>query len=776
MAAPPFLSVTKSLDLWRISSSHWGAFRARTDGRKILEVRPFEGDREPSPLLASIPAAVHSPNRIASPCVRKGWLAGRDASDRTQRGREPFVPVSWDKVLALVSGELARVRERHGSRAIFNGACGWASAGCFHHARAQAARFLNCGGGHTQHLTNFSFGAGMVLLKRVIGTDAPLWGPGTSWASIAEHSKLMVCFGGLRATNVQMEAGGCADHASLSWMRRARDAGVRFVGISPLRTDMPGFLDAEWIAIAPGSDTALLLALLHELVASGRHDRDFLARCCVGFDALLRYLRGDDDGAPKSAHWAEHICGVPAARIQALAVEMAMQRTFISLGWSLQRADFGEQPYWAALSLAAALGQVGLPGGGIGFGYGSIARQGMRAPRARAPRLEAGANAVPDAVPATRAIDMLCNPGASLTFDGRTLVYPDIRLLYLCGGNPFHHHQDLNRLLEAWRNVETIVVHEPWWTASARHADIVLPATTPFERNDLACGPLDRHVVAMQRLVAPQGNARNDFDIFCDLSEMAGTREQFAAGLDEDGWLRQLYAKIDDASLPGFDEFWRRGVVELGVEEEGEEPFAAFRADPLRAPLSTPSGKIELFSEAIDRLGLADCAGHARWYAPREGGEHACFPLHLVSHQPATRLHSQLDDGPVSQASKVRDREPVLMHPADAVSRGIVSHDVVRVHNDRGACLAGVIVTDDVKPGVVVMATGARYDPLEPGVPGTLEIHGNPNVLTHDGGTSGLAQGSCAQSARVEVSKWLAPVPAMTLHRPPSFSSIQAWE
>ena len=116
------------------------------------------------------------------------------------------------------------------------------------------------------------------------------------------------------------------------------------------------------------------------------------------------------------------------------------------------------------------------------------------------------------------------------------------------------------------------------------------------------------------------------------------------------------------------------------------------------------------------------------------------------------------------------------MHPADAVSRGIVSHDVVRVHNDRGACLAGVIVTDDVKPGVVVMATGARYDPLEPGVPGTLEIHGNPNVLTHDGGTSGLAQGSCAQSARVEVSKWLAPVPAMTLHRPPSFSSIQAWE
>ncbi|MCC6195750.1 MAG: molybdopterin-dependent oxidoreductase, partial [Burkholderiales bacterium] len=339
MSAPSLPSVTKSLDSWRTSSSHWGAFRARTDGRKILEVRPFEGDRDPSPLLASIPAAVHSPNRIAGPSVRKGWLAGRDASDRTQRGREPFVPVSWDQALALVAGELARVRERHGSRAIFNGACGWASAGCFHHARTQAARFLNCGGGHTRHLTNFSFGAGRVLFGRVIGTDAPLWGPDTSWASIAGHTKLMVCFGGLRATNLQVESGGCADHASLAWMRRAREVGVRFVGISPLRTDMPAFLDAEWLSIVPGTDTALLLALIHELVASGRHDREFLQRCCVGSDALLRYLRGEDDGVPKSAHWAERICGVRAGRIRALAGEMAAQRTFISMGWSLQRAD-----------------------------------------------------------------------------------------------------------------------------------------------------------------------------------------------------------------------------------------------------------------------------------------------------------------------------------------------------------------------------------------------------------------------------------------------------
>jgi len=116
----------------------------------------------------------------------------------------------------------------------------------------------------------------------------------------------------------------------------------------------------------------------------------------------------------------------------------------------------------------------------------------------------------------------------------------------------------------------------------------------------------------------------------------------------------------------------------------------------------------------------------------------------------------------------------MLIHPLDAAARGIAACDVVRVFNDRGTCLAGAWVTDDVRPGVVVMATGAWYDPLAPGEIGTLDVHGNPNVLTHDGGTSALAQGSCAQSARVEVERWSAALPPLSIHVPPPLNCIPA--
>ncbi|MBV8090178.1 MAG: molybdopterin-dependent oxidoreductase [Alphaproteobacteria bacterium] len=118
--------------------------------------------------------------------------------------------------------------------------------------------------------------------------------------------------------------------------------------------------------------------------------------------------------------------------------------------------------------------------------------------------------------------DCLLHPGERHDYDGKTANYPDIRLVYWAGGNPFHHHQDLNRLRRAWRHPETIIIHGPWWTATARHADIVLPATTPLERNDLGGSPRDRFVITMHKAIEPVGNSRNDFDIFRDLSRLRG--------------------------------------------------------------------------------------------------------------------------------------------------------------------------------------------------------------------------------------------------------------
>jgi biotin/methionine sulfoxide reductase len=463
---------------------------------------------------------------------------------------------------------------------------------------------------------------------------------------------------------------------------------------------------------------------------------------------------------------------------------MAGRRTMISSTWSLQRAEHGEQPYWMTVVLAAMLGQIGLPGGGFGFGYGNSA--GIGQPRAPfgSPELPALVNPTKTHIPVARIADLLLNPGGKYDFDGKQRTYPDIHLVYWAGGNPFHHHQDLNRLIRAWQKPETIVIHEPWWTPTARYADIVLPATTSLERNDIGASSRDRYVIAMRQAVDPVGASRNDHDILAGLAERLGIAETFTEGRDEMGWLRFMYdtwrshAAEYDVVVSSFEEFWERGHEELPAPAV-TVAFSEFRADPEGARLKTPSGKIEIFSEAIDAFGYADCPGHPVWLAPREWLGSSLvdqYPLHLVSHQPAARLHSQLDMTAVSQESKIGGREPCTMHPDDAGRRGIKSGDVVRLFNDRGQCLAGAIVSEDILPRVVLLATGAWYDPVEPGRPGSLDRHGNPNMLTDDRGTSRLGQGPSAHSALIEVERYSGTAAEPNPFEPPLLIGARAKE
>ena len=196
-----------------------------------------------------------------------------------------------------------------------------------------------------------------------------------------------------------------------------------------------------------------------------------------------------------------------------------------------------------------------------------------------------------------------------------------------------------------------------------------------------------------------------------------------------------------------------------------------FRRDPVLHKLATPSGRIELYSETIAGFGYDDCPGHPAWIPPAEWlGASAAkrFPLHLLTSQPAGRLHSQMDPGPISKRTKIGGRESLTLNPRDASARGIRGGDIVRVFNERGACLAGAVVSEAVMPGVIVLPTGAWYDPAVPGEAGTLEIHGNPNVLTRDKGTSKLAQGASAMSALVEVERYRDAPPPVRVHQPPA--------
>lgn len=742
--------------------THWGAFRVVREGDRLTDVRPIAGDAEPSAIGQSLLDTRDHPLRITRPMVRAGYLRG-ERGPTCARGTEPFVAVDWPTANALVGGALLEVRARHGNGAIYAGSYGWASAGRFHQPQAQLHRFLSLFGGFTGSRHTYSTGAAEVLLPHVLMPLRSFIAATPGWAEVAAHARLVLAFGGLAAKNSQVNFGGVARHRVAAGMQACREAGVRIVSLSPLRDDAPETAGAEWVPLRPGSDTAVMLAMAHVLVVEGLIDRDFVERCCEGFEPFRAYLLGEAaDRTAKTPEWAAALSGVPAARIAELARALASTRSLLSVSWSVQRADHGEQPIWAAVALAALAGSMGKPGGGLAIGANAMHSLGSGTPSPALPALPSPPNPIADFIPSARLADMLLHPGEPYPFDGTARRYPDIRLVYWAGGNPFHHHQQLGRLVRAWRRPETVIVHEPFWTATARHADIVLPCATALERNDLGAGANDGWLLAMKQALPPPEDARSDHAIFAGLAAQLGFEQAFTEGLDEMGWLRWLYATAHERwsahgiHLPDFERFWAAEQFGISLPQSKSPPCAALRDDPAAHPLPTPSGKVELASRVIAGFNTPDCPGHPAWLPPREwlGSDAAIrYPLHLVSNQPATRLHSQLDFGRTSKSTKRDGREPCRIHPADAAQRGIRHGDVVRLFNDRGACFCVALVTDRVMPGVVALATGAWFDPERPGDPWSACRHGNPNSLTRDAGTSSLAQATAAQSCLVQLER-----------------------
>ena len=751
----------------------------QSEGGRVVAVGPHPLDPDPSRINENIADSLNGRARVLRPAVRQSYLEhgpqariGEPRTEpRTERGAEPFVEVDWDTALDLVAAEIARVRTEHGNGAIFAGSYGWASAGRFHHAQSQLKRFLNAAGGFVSSWGNYSYHAALVLMPHIVGDFRQQVKQATRFKTVASDGDLVVMFGGIPLRNAQVSGGGVARHRLRDDLLACKAAGVEFVNLSPLRTDAIEALDAEWLAPNPGTDTAIMMGLAHTLIAEDLHDRDFLARYTVGFETLAAYLMGQTDGQAKDADWAAVLSGLPADRIRALARQMASGRTMISMAVGLQRADFGEQPLWMTVALAAMLGQIGLPGGGYGIGYGADASIGTMDRPIRWPYLPQGQNPIRDFIPVAMITEMLLNPGGDYDYNGTRRTFPDTRLLWWAGGNPFHHHQDLNRLRQAFQAPETVIINEINWTATARHADIVLPVAAPPERSDFGAGTQDNALVPMRRAAEPQGEARLEFDIYAALEGRLNLGAAFSDGLSAEAFQERLWdgakqaARDAGTSVPDWPDFLRGDVLEFPDPSPKAVYLADFRRDPEAHPLTTPSGRIELASDVIAGFGYRDCPGHPVWLAPRDAGT---APLHLISGQPETRLHSQYDNGAFSRGRKVQGREPILINPADATPRGIADGDVVTVFNQRGRCLAGAVVTEDIRPGVVFLWTGAWYDP-DLDAPDHLERHGNPNVLTHDLRTSALSQGPAAQSAFVEIARFEGEPPPVRAFDPPDF-------
>ena len=763
-----------------LTSNHWGTFRVETENDRVRALHSFEQDKDVSSIGQGIIDVLDAPSRIKTPMVRKGWLENGPGAHIDKRGTDAFVSVSWDKAEELAASELTRVKTKFGNQAIYGGCYGWASAGRFHHAQSQVHRFLNSIGGYTSSKNTYSFASAEVIMPHILGSMFALLVDSTSWPSVIGNTELLIAFGGIPLKNGQINAGGVGRHVQREHLIEARRAGVEFINVSPIRSDIEDFVGATWLPVRPSTDAALLLALTHTLVVEGLCNGDFVQQYCVGFERLQAYLTGSEDGVVKSAEWAADICAIDAESIRQLAHKMASKRTMISISWSLSRQDHGEQAFWAGVTLAALLGQIGLPGGGICFGYSATNSIGDHRTKVPGASLPQGDNPVADFIPVARISDMLLNPGQTFTYNGGNYSYPDIQLIYWAGGNPFHHHQDINRMLKAWRRVDTVIVHDWCWNSMAKHADIVLPCTTSLERNDIAISPRDPYVVNMQKAQEPVGCSRNDYDIFAGIARQMGLEERFTEERDEADWLAWIYQKTADngkdvgLAFPTYETFREKGWFKPEAPSEPNIMLKAFRDDPVANPLQTPSGKIELFSQTIDDFDYRDCPGHASWIEPAEwlGGDTMQYPLHLISNQPATKLHAQLDHGSVSRAAKVQQREPLTLHPDDAETRGLRSGDVVRVFNNRGACLAGVVTDNQIMSGVVQMSTGAWYDPLEPGQIGSLCKHGSVNVLTLDKGSSALGQGPIAHTCLVEVELYEGDLPPVTAFDPPKIEIV----
>ncbi len=761
-----------------LTAAHWGAFEALVESDRMVGVRPVQDDPAPNELIDMAPYQVHAHNRITSPMIRKSWLEQGPDSRNDLRGRDEWVQVSWDKAIRLVGDQIRHLQQTAGPSSIYAGSYGWKSTGMLHNSRALLSRLMNLAGGFLSYSGDYSTGAAQVIMSHVVGS-MEVYEQQTSWPNVIEHSELVILWGCNPLTTLK-NSWNVPDHVGLAGFEALAAKGTRVICIDPIRSPSARKLKAEWLAPAAYTDAAMILGLAHTLLTEKLHDEAFLQRYTVGFDKFRAYLLGESDGTVKSAEWASAICGIDAERLRELARTLVRQRTMIMAGWGIQRQHHGEQPHWLLVTLAAMTGQIGLPGGGFGFSYHYSSGGSPTARGGILSGISAGAAPAnsPAPIPVARIADCLANPGKTIDFNGKQVTYPDVKMVYVAGGNPFHHHQDTNNLLKAWRRPETIVVHEPYWTATARHADIVLPCTTSYERNDLDMGGdySQLYVFPMHQCVPPQHQSRSDFAIFSALAAHLGVEQAFTEGRDEMLWLKAMYdnmkvqARNAGIPLPPFDMFWQSGnYIRFPIPEENRQwvRFADYRADPLLNPLGTPSGKIEIFSQTVASMKYPDCAGLPGWQPPKEwhGSPLARkYPLSLNTAHSGHRLHSQLDNTPLRRKYAVADREAILINPQDAAIRGIKSGDLVRAFNDRGQILVGADVTEDIRPGVVRISEGAWYDPQDPSIPGTLCKNGNVNCLTFDIGSSRLAQGNCGHMALLEIEKFTGEAPANTAH------------
>ncbi|EGQ7894139.1 trimethylamine-N-oxide reductase TorA [Vibrio parahaemolyticus] len=780
-------NAAESTGTWKVTGSHWGAFRAHIYAGKVQEIKPLELDKNPTEMLNGIKGIIYSPSRVRYPMVRLDWLKKHKYSADT-RGNNRFIRVTWDEALDLFYRELERVQKEYGPWALHAGQTGWNQTGSFNNCTAHMQRAVGMHGNFITKVGDYSTGAGQTIMPYVLGSTE-VYAQGTSWSEILENSDNIILWANDPVKNLQV-GWNCETHESFKYLAELKEkvakGELNVLSVDPVKNKTQRYLENDHLYINPMTDVAFMLAVAHVLYNENLYDKKFIDTYCLGFEEFIQYVQGKTkDKVEKTPEWAAAICGVKADKIREFARMLVSGRTQILMGWCIQRQEHGEQPYWAAAVVAAMVGQIGLPGGGISYGhhYSSIGvpSTGFAGPGGFPRNLDQGMkpkwdnndfNGYSRTIPVARWIDCLLEPGKEINYNGGKVKLPDFKMMVISGCNPWHHHQDRNRMKKAFRKLQTVVTIEFAWTATCRFSDIVLPACTQWERNDIDVygSYSNKGLIAMHRLVDPLFQSKPDFQIMSELTQRFGRREEYTRGMSEMEWIESLYNDCKKANegkfeMPEFNEFWEKSVLDFG-EGKPWVRHADFRKDPELNPLGTPSGFIEITSRKIGRYGYEHCQEHPMWFEKSErshGGPGSDkYPFWLQSCHPDKRLHSQMCESEEFRATyAVQGREPVYINPIDAKAKGIKDGDLVRVFNGRGQLLAGAVLTDSYPRGVIRIEEGAWYGPLNE-KEGAICTYGDPNTLTQDIGSSELAQATSANTCIVDFEKFTGKVPPVT--------------
>ena len=644
---------------------------AELEGGRVVGIRhnPAAGPYiRGCPKGFALPHFHYSPERVRDPLLRIG-----------PRGSGRFKAVSWDEALKIVRERLTSTIERFGNEAVLCLSSA-GSTGALHNTEVLSKRFLNAIGGCTLLEGSYSSNAANHALKKVFGRDYHDSGfdPATM-----EDAALIILWG----ANIVEARLGAEFPARLL---QARKRGVPVISIDPRNTKSAIAGGAEWLAIKPGTDIALMYAVLFVLDRDSLLDIDRVGRRAEGFSEILDHVRGAVDRIEKSPLWASAICGVEAGKIESLARRWASEKpTMLMPGYSIQRTSSGEEVMRLCVALQLATGNFGKVGGSTG----SI---NNRLPRLKIGTMTEGRGGKSPRVPVLRWADAILK--------GRPEYPSSIRAVYSAGGNFLNQGADLRKSVQAFSALDFSVSHELFMTPTARYCDIVLPAASPLQKEDIGLPWAGNYVLYKPKILPYEGQERSDYDIFRELASGFGAEEDFSEGRSESQWI-DLF--LDGSEIPDLGDFKAKGIY-LDKEQK-RSGLSDFAESPERYPLRTPSGKLEL--------------GGPRWTTQRQAPE---FPFLLVTPKAANRVHSQGGDHP----EEIR-RNRLQMNADDADLLGIKSGDRVRIVSENGSASVEIEASDRITRGVVSLYEGTWFENGE----SLDDLSGSANVLTSTAGT-----------------------------------------